>query len=217
MTSTGMEYASEMLIRCAWARFRVVEVETAYAPRIGESKLDTFPDGVRHLRQILLLSPEIFATDPGLLMTTSAFVLWSLASLSAQGLGRIGSLSWLAILGAGILGVIGPLTYCTGLLIRNRAQLLGLRHSPPKHDISHLLRRFLFAGVTLVVMAVSLIVLAVVNFHQGQFISNDATRVIVSVAGTAAIDGILLLCTPVLSPFMREGPALVLPEAHEDL
>jgi glycosyltransferase involved in cell wall biosynthesis len=217
MTSTGMEYASEMLIRCAWARFRIVEVTTRYSSRIGESKLDTFPDGVRHLRQILLLSPEIFATDPGLLMTVLAFVLWSLASFSAEGLGRIGSLSWLGILAAGILGVIGPITYCTGLVIRYRAQSLGLRHSPPKRPIDELIRRFFFAGITLMAVAISLVVLVVVNFHLGRFISNDAVRVIVSVAGSSAIVGIFLASTPLLTPFLRQGPALVLPDAHEDL
>lgn len=61
LSSTGMEFASEMLIRSAWAEFKIQEVDTKYAERIGYSKLSTFSDGLRHLRQILLLSPETAA------------------------------------------------------------------------------------------------------------------------------------------------------------
>ena len=216
MTSTGMEFASEMLIRFAWARLRITEVETTYAPRIGESKLESFPDGLRHVRQILLLSPDIFAIDPGLIMTGLAMCLWTVACLSAEGLGRVGSLSWVAILIAEVLAVIGPITYCTGLLIRYRAQTLGLRHSPPKRPISSLVWRCFFVGVGLVGLAFSLVVLVVVNFHNGQFISYPVERVLVSVAGSAAIVGVVLSITPVLSPFLLQGPAYALPPAQED-
>ena len=215
MTSTGMEFASEMLIRCAWARFRIREVDTTYSQRIGESKLETFSDGLRHLRQILLLSPEIFALDPGLALTVISFMLWGLACISTHGLGRIGSLSWLDILAAGILGVIGPITYCTGLVIRYRAQSLGLRHCSPKRPISSLIWRFFFVGISLMVLAVALVVLVVVDYHQGRFISGAAVRVLVSIAGSAAIVGIALSCAPILSPFLLQGPTLALPDASE--
>jgi glycosyltransferase involved in cell wall biosynthesis len=213
-TSTGMEFASEMLIRYAWARFRIKEVDTHYAERIGESKLEAFSDGLRHVRQILLLSPEVFALDPGLALTGLSFLLWGLACISTQGLGRIGSLSWLAILVAGICSVIGPIVYCTGLVIRYRAQSLGLRHAPPKRAIHELIRRFFVIGLWLLVLAVSLVVLAVVDYHEGRFFTGAAVRVLVSVAGSAAIVGIVLACAPVLMPFMQ-GPIHALPNAEE--
>jgi hypothetical protein len=213
-TSTGMEFASEMLIRYAWSRYRIKEVDTHYAERIGESKLEAFSDGLRHVRQILLLSPEVFALDPGLALTGLSLLLWGLACISTQGLGRIGSLSWLAILVAGICGVIGPIVYCTGLVLRYRAQSLGLRHAPPKRPINELIRRFFVIGLWLLVLAVSLVVLAVVDYHEGRFFTGAAVRVLVSVAGSASIVGIALVCAPVLMPFMQ-GPILSLPDAEE--
>jgi glycosyltransferase involved in cell wall biosynthesis len=54
LTSTGMEFASEMLIRAGREGLRVTEVSTGYRDRVGESKLNTVADGWRHLRQILL-------------------------------------------------------------------------------------------------------------------------------------------------------------------
>lgn len=64
LTSTGMEYASEMLIRSARACYRVLELPTTYSPRIGASKFDTFADGIRHVHEIFLLSRELRASSP---------------------------------------------------------------------------------------------------------------------------------------------------------
>lgn len=212
LASTGMEFASEMLIRCAWARLRIVEVQTTYAPRIGNSKLNTFSDGLRHLRQILLLSPEIFAIDPGLFMTCSSFVLWILASVSVHGLGRIGSLSWLATVLASILSVIGPITYCTGLGIKYRAESFGYRHSPPKYPLTTLIWRFFFTGIGLIVGSILLAAFLVVDYHQHRTSGSDSVVVVLgSVTTSAAIVGIVLACAPILSPFLTQAPRITLP------
>jgi hypothetical protein len=63
--TTGMEFASEMLILASQARWNIVEVPIAYHPRAGESKLRTFRDGWRHLRLLLLYSPTHLFTVPG--------------------------------------------------------------------------------------------------------------------------------------------------------
>jgi hypothetical protein len=56
LRAAGMELASEMLIRAARAGLRIEEVDVGYRPRIGESKLSTFSDGLRHLRLIVRLA-----------------------------------------------------------------------------------------------------------------------------------------------------------------
>lgn len=52
LQASGMELASEMLLRAAQEGWRVSEVPVGYHKRIGESKLATIPDGFRHLRLI---------------------------------------------------------------------------------------------------------------------------------------------------------------------
>src|SRR4051812_21914741 len=52
LTSTGMELASEMLIKAARAGLEIQEIPAGYRPRIGESKLSTWSDGWRHLQLI---------------------------------------------------------------------------------------------------------------------------------------------------------------------
>jgi glycosyltransferase involved in cell wall biosynthesis len=64
----GMEFASEMIIKAAKANFKITEIPIKYRMRIGESKLETFSDGWRHLRFILLYSPIVIFLIPGLLL-----------------------------------------------------------------------------------------------------------------------------------------------------
>jgi glycosyltransferase involved in cell wall biosynthesis len=50
LTCPGMEFASELVVKAAQARLRVVEVPITYHPRAGSSKLRALHDGWRHLR-----------------------------------------------------------------------------------------------------------------------------------------------------------------------
>lgn len=107
LQTTGMEYASEMLIVAGRAGWRIQELPTGYRERIGESKLDTFRDGWRHLRTILLLAPHLAATLPGTMLAGAgaAAFAWSLIDV---GVARIGSPLWLA-------SFLGPLALVIGL------------------------------------------------------------------------------------------------------
>lgn len=66
--TSGMEFASEMIIQASKAGLRIEEIPTHYKVRIGESKLRSFADGWRHLRFILLYSPLILFMLPGLFL-----------------------------------------------------------------------------------------------------------------------------------------------------
>ena len=68
LQSAGMELASEIVINAAKAGLRGTEVPITYHPREGESKLQSMRDGWRHLRFMLLLSPNWLFTGPGIAM-----------------------------------------------------------------------------------------------------------------------------------------------------
>jgi hypothetical protein len=68
LRTTGMEFASEMVIRAAKAGLRIAQVPIEYHPRGGESKLSSFRDGWRHLRFLLVHSPTYLFIVPGTLM-----------------------------------------------------------------------------------------------------------------------------------------------------
>jgi glycosyltransferase involved in cell wall biosynthesis len=69
LRTTGMEFASEMVIRASKEKLRISEFPIEYHPRGGESKLSSFRDGWRHLRFLLVHSPTYLFMLPGAIMT----------------------------------------------------------------------------------------------------------------------------------------------------
>lgn len=63
--TTGMEFASEMVIHSLKKKLKIAEVPITYYPRLGESKLSSFRDAWRHIRFMLLYSPGYLFLLPG--------------------------------------------------------------------------------------------------------------------------------------------------------
>src|SRR5208337_1081411 len=68
--STGMEFASEMVVKASLLRMNVSEVPTTLSPdgRSHPPHLRTWHDGWRHLRFLLMYSPRWLFFYPGLLL-----------------------------------------------------------------------------------------------------------------------------------------------------
>lgn len=66
LSTTGMEFATEMVVAAALNRMRIEEVPISYLRRAGQSKLRSFSDGWRHLRFMLLYSPDYLFLIPGI-------------------------------------------------------------------------------------------------------------------------------------------------------
>jgi glycosyltransferase involved in cell wall biosynthesis len=83
LRSTGMELASEQVIRAAKLGLNVRELDIRYRRRKGESKLSSFMDGWRHLRFLLVHSPTHLFILPGAVMSVvggliGLLVLWQI-------------------------------------------------------------------------------------------------------------------------------------------
>lgn len=72
LQTSGMEFASEVIVKAALAGWRIAEVPITLAPdgRGRPSHLRSWRDGWRHLRFLLLLSPRWLFLYPGLLLLT---------------------------------------------------------------------------------------------------------------------------------------------------
>jgi glycosyltransferase involved in cell wall biosynthesis len=68
LRTTGMEFASEMVIRASKENLKIDQIAIEYHPRGGESKLSSFRDGWRHLRFLLVHSPTHLFIIPGFVM-----------------------------------------------------------------------------------------------------------------------------------------------------
>jgi glycosyltransferase involved in cell wall biosynthesis len=112
LTSDGMELASELLIKAAYAGLRIKEVPITYHPRREgtQSKLRSLRDGWRHLKLLLLLAPKFLYYAPSTAMLLAGAALMLAAVLRAN-LGYSPGIhsailgSMLAILGANLAGL----------------------------------------------------------------------------------------------------------------
>lgn len=68
LQTTGMEFASEMIIKASKNNLKIKEVPISYHPRKGETKLRRFRDGWRHLRFMLMFAPSYLFFIPGLFL-----------------------------------------------------------------------------------------------------------------------------------------------------
>ena len=68
--TTGMEFASEMIVNASMQKLKIVEVPTTLKPdgRTRKPHLKTWSDGWRHLRFLLLFSPKWLFLIPGFIM-----------------------------------------------------------------------------------------------------------------------------------------------------
>lgn len=77
LRTTGMEFASEMVVKATLAGLTVAEVPTTLSPdgRSRPPHLRTWRDGWRHLRFLLLYSPRWLFLYPGVFVMTLGLIL----------------------------------------------------------------------------------------------------------------------------------------------
>jgi len=71
LRATGMEFASEMVVKALKNGLKIEELPINYYRRRGKSKLKSVSDGWRHLRFMLLYSPLFLFFIPGLIFLTA--------------------------------------------------------------------------------------------------------------------------------------------------
>jgi glycosyltransferase involved in cell wall biosynthesis len=113
LRTTGMEFASEMVIRAAKEDLRIAEFPIEYHPRGGESKLSSFRDGWRHLRFLLVHSPTHLFILPGALLAGLGTLIVALVGGGLDFFGRSWGLH--ALIGGALLMIVGTQVLALGL------------------------------------------------------------------------------------------------------
>lgn len=80
LQTTGMEFASEMIMEASSKDLDIVEKPIVYHERKGEETLDSFRDGWRHVRFMLKNAPGYLFSVPGVLFATVGILLIGMAS-----------------------------------------------------------------------------------------------------------------------------------------
>jgi len=86
--ATGMEFASEMVVRAAKEKLNISQFPIEYHPRGGESKLSTWRDGWRHLRFLLVHSPTHLFIVPAMVMLALGVLIMATVLTHIEILGR---------------------------------------------------------------------------------------------------------------------------------
>jgi glycosyltransferase involved in cell wall biosynthesis len=113
LRTTGMEFASEMVVRAAKAGLSIRELAIEYHPREGDSKLSSFRDGWRHLRFLLLHSPNHLFILPGAIMSTLGGLVSLMVLAHIDVFGRQWDLH--ALIGGSLLLIVGAQIVTLGL------------------------------------------------------------------------------------------------------
>jgi hypothetical protein len=74
-----MEFASEMIMDAGEKGLKIVETPITYHPREGEATLESFEDGWRHIRFMLINAPGYLFSVPGLVMGLTGTLLMGFA------------------------------------------------------------------------------------------------------------------------------------------
>jgi glycosyltransferase involved in cell wall biosynthesis len=116
LRTTGMELASEMVIRAAKAGLDIRQFPIEYRARQGESKLSTWGDGWRHLRFLLIHSPRHLFLIPGTAMAGTGFLIMAIVLAQISLFGREWGIH--AEIGGSLLVVLGVQVLSLGLCAR---------------------------------------------------------------------------------------------------
>ena len=169
---TGMEFASEMVIKTALSSARMAEVAITLRPdqRSRRPHLRTFRDGWRHLRFYLMYSPRWLFLLPGIALVLLGVMGYALAMPGARVAGA--ELDVNALLFSSLFVILGYQSVLFAILTKSFAVAQGLL--PPTRQVERFfavfnLERGLVAGALLTVVGAALLAVVLAQWAASDF------------------------------------------------
>jgi len=134
LKTTGMEFASEMVVRSALQRLDIGEVPTTLKPdgRSRAPHLKTWRDGWRHLKFLLMYSPKWLFFYPGFLLTGLGLLLSAVLAFGPVRLAPGLELDLSSFLAACLATIMGVQLITFGALARYYATVSGMLPLGPR-------------------------------------------------------------------------------------
>ena len=136
LQTTGMEFASEMVVRSALAGLRIEEVPTTLKPdgRSRPPHLRTWRDGWRHLKFLLVYNPRWLFFIPGMVLTGLGTLFAALLVFGPLRVIDNLSLDLNTFVAACFMILAGVQLLTFGAISRRYAQVTGILPSTPRSD-----------------------------------------------------------------------------------
>jgi len=173
LRTTGMEFASEMVIKASLQRLKIAEVPVTLRPdgRSRPPHLRTWRDGWRHLRFMLLFSPRWLFLYPGLALFGAGLVVGAALEISPIKIGPFG-LDIHTLLLAGFCSLIGYQLIVFAVFTKVFAMRIGFH--PPNPTYASMFRFVhletgLVAGALMFGLGVAGTIVAVLSWHAVGF------------------------------------------------
>ncbi|TMH28208.1 MAG: glycosyltransferase [Betaproteobacteria bacterium] len=206
LTTPGMEFASEMIVRAGLAKLRIGEVPTTLSPdgRSRPPHLRTWRDGWRHLRFLLLHSPDWLFLYPGVVVSILGLTV-SLALLNGPMQIGVIRLDVHTLLYGMAAVQIGVQLIFFAIIVKRYARSIGILPSTTRraeHLASLSLEWSIAAGTVLFVAGLILGVIAVQQWSQAGLQALDPSRVmrlVIPSVGLMIIGGQLVMNAFVLA------------------
>jgi hypothetical protein len=169
LKATGMEFASEMVIKASLKRMRITEVPVTLRPdgRTRAPHLRTWRDGWRHLRFMLLFSPRWLFLYPGIALFAIGVIVGAALEIGPVKVGPFGfDISTLLL--AGFCCLIGYQLVVFAVFTKVFAMREGFH--PPNPGYAAMFRYVrletgLVLGLLMVVLGVGGLILAVLSWR----------------------------------------------------
>jgi glycosyltransferase involved in cell wall biosynthesis len=128
LRTTGMEFASEMVVRSGLAGLRIVEVPTTLKPdgRSRPPHLKTWRDGWRHLKFLLMYNPRWLFLIPGTCLSGIGILLAAALFFGPVQLGANRTLDLNSFVAACFMLISGTQLISFGVLSRYYADITGM-------------------------------------------------------------------------------------------
>lgn len=168
--TTGMEFASEMVIHALKKKLKIAEIPITYYPRQGESKLSSFRDAWRHIRFMLLYSPSYMFLWPGLILfTVCTATAIRLLFGPIYFLGRQWDIHVMVF--CSMFALLGWQVLSLGLAAKAFAYAIGLEHEGKTRLILHhiSLERSLLFGSLLFTAGAGMVIYILIIWAGNQF------------------------------------------------
>ncbi len=195
LRTTGMEFASEMVVKARLSKLDMREVPTMLHPdgRSRPPHLRSFRDGWRHLRFLLLFSPRWLFLYPGMALLGSGLII---GGLLLRGPLRIGAVTFdvHTLIVAALCVIMGVQSIAFAVIGRRFASRYGF--IPPSSN-DRLLEALTLERVLLV--AIFLMLCGVIALFWG--VSEWARRDFGPLTSTATLRAVILSMTTLVTGF----------------
>jgi glycosyltransferase involved in cell wall biosynthesis len=191
LQTSGMEFASEMVVKASLAKYDIVEVPTTLK-KDGRSRpphLRSWHDGWRHLRFLLMFAPRWLFLYPGLIALILGVVLSAVLIFTPIVVGGVGfdvsSLLYTSALG--VIGYQSVLFWWLTKLYATREGFLPASDSYRKLSDAWTLERGVLLGVALFLLGFIWSIVQVVGWSNVEFGGLDARTAIRGAAPSAVL------------------------------